>query len=282
MLEALSAEALKMRTHKATWFLVWLFPIGMTILMVVTIGAGLTGFDPPDQPSAHRWIDDTTQIWSLPSNPFGRYLISAFVAVLFAGEYGWNTWKLVVPHRRRASLIAAKYGLAIVLMAVSFALTALLATALSFADDLLTGDTIPAGINAGVLWGEQGRSALAAVLPLLIAVGYASLAAILTRSTVAALVIAIAATTLEQVIVGFGPQLYTKFPSIVWPLYNILPGHHLSSIADCIREGTPLKRDFPGGLAVQYSCTASLAILGAWIAALWGATFAAFSRQDIN
>jgi hypothetical protein len=35
-------------------------------------------------------------------------------------------------------------------------------------------------------------------------------------------------------------------------------------------------------LVVHYSCTASLGILFAWIAALWGATFAAFGRQDIN
>ena len=282
MLEALSAEALKMRTHKATWFLVWLFPIAFTIVMLIMIGSGMLGFDPPDRPDLHGWLENTVLIWFVPSNAFGRYLISAFVAVVFAGEYGWNTWKLIVPHRRRPSLIAAKYALVVGLFAISFLVTAVLITALTFADDLLTGDTIPAGVNAAVLWGEHSRSALAAILPVLIAVGYASLAAVVTRSTIAALVIAIAATTLEQVIVGFGPQLYANFPSIVWPLYNILPGHHIANVSDCVREGAALKRPFPGGLAVHYSCTASLAILAAWIAALWGATFAVFRRQDIN
>ncbi|HEY0130374.1 MAG TPA: hypothetical protein VGB57_03140 [Allosphingosinicella sp.] len=282
MLEALSAEALKMRTHKATWFLVWLFPIAFTIIMLLMIGAGMMGFDPPEQPNVHSWLENTTLIWFIPNNAFGRYLISAFVAVVFAGEYGWNTWKLIVPHRRRASLIAAKYALSVLLLAISFLLTAALITGLTFADDALTGDTIPAGITAAVLWEAHSESALAAMLPILIAVGYASLAAILTRSTIAALVIAIAATTLEQVIVGYGPQLYLNFPSIVWPLYNVLPGHHLANISDCIREGAALKRGFPGGLVVHYSCLASLGILAAWIAALWGATFAAFSRQDIN
>ena len=38
-------------------------------------------------------------IWDVPDNAVGRYLICAFVAVVFAGEYGWNTWKLIVPHR---------------------------------------------------------------------------------------------------------------------------------------------------------------------------------------
>jgi ABC-2 type transport system permease protein len=282
MLEALSAEALKMRTHKATWFLVWLFPIAFTVIMLLMIGAGMAGVDKPEQPNAHSWLENTTLIWFIPNNAVGRYLLSAFVAVVFAGEYGWNTWKLIVPHRRRPSLIAAKYALVVILFAISFALTAILITGLSFADDILTGDTTPAGITAAVLWAEHGETAIAAVAPVLIAIGYASLAAVLTRSTIAALVIAIVATSIEQVISNFGPSLSVYFPSIVWPLYHVLPGHHIANLTEFIREGTTLQRAFPGGGMVDLSWTTSLAAILAWIAVLWGATFAAFSRQDIN
>ena len=282
MLEALSAEALKMRTHKATWFLVWLFPIAFTAIMLLMIGAGMLGFERPDQPNAHSWLENTTMIWFVPNNAVGRYLISAFVAVVFAGEYGWNTWKLIVPHRRRASLIAAKYALTIILFAISFIVTALLLIGLAFADDVLTGDTIPAAIDAAVIWDAHSKAALAAVAPVLVAIAYASLAAVLTRSTIAALVIAIVVTTVEQIVVGFGPQLYFKFPSIVWPLYHGLPGHHIANLAEYIREGAALKREFPGGLVVHLGWTTSLGVLLAWLAALCGATFAAFRRQDIN
>lgn len=282
MLEALSAEALKMRTHKATWFLVWLFPIALSIVMLVTIVAGMTGFDPPDAPNAADWIEDTAIVWFVPNNAIGRYLICAFVAILFAGEYGWNTWKLVVPHRRRASLIAAKFALTLLLFAISFIVTAVLLTILNLADDALTGDTVPAGLTAASLWDAHSRAALAVVAPVLVSIAYASLAAILTRSTIAALVIAIVATTIEQVVFGFGPQLYGKFPSIAWPLYHALPGHHIANVAECLREGAALKRAFPGGHMVEYSGMASLAVLATWIAVLWGATFAAFQRQDIN
>ncbi|HEX8239437.1 MAG TPA: ABC transporter permease [Allosphingosinicella sp.] len=282
MLEALSAEALKMRTHKATWFLVWGFPIFFTIIMLLMIGAGMAGLDKPEQPNLHSWLENVTLIWFIPNNAVGRYLLSAFVAVVFAGEYGWNTWKLIVPHRRRPSLIAAKYALVIILFAISFILTATLLTGLAFADDLLTGDTVPAGLNAGVIWAEHGKVALAAVAPVLIAIGYASLAAVLTRSTIAALVIAIVATTVEQMISNFGPALSVYFPSIVWPLYHVLPGHHIANLTEFIREGKTLVREFPGGRVVDLGWTASLAVIVAWLAALWGATFAAFSRQDIN
>lgn len=282
MLEALSAEALKLRTHKATWFLVWLFPIAFTIILLIGIGAGIAGFDPPEREKLADWIENSAVIWFAPNNAIGRYLISAFVAVVFAGEYGWNTWKLIVPHRRRASLIAAKYALTILLFAASFVLTAALTTGLGFADDMLTGDTLPAGLTAAALWDAHSTAALAATAPLLIAIAYASLAAVLTRSTIAALVIAIVATTIEQIVFSFGPQLSVNFPSIVWPLYHVLPGHHIANLSEFIREGAALKRAFPGGGLVDLSWTTSLGILIAWIAALFGATFAAFGRQDIN
>ena len=282
MLDALSAEALKMRTHKSTWFLVWLFPIAFVVIMLIAIVAGVTGTDGPEEQSAADWMETTAVIWFVPTQAVGRYILSAFVAVMFAGEYGWNTWKLIVPHRRRPSLIGAKYALTLILFAVSFVLTALLVTVLHFADHLLRGEAIPAGVTAAAILDMQAKAALAALAPVLVAVGYASLAAVLTRSTIAALVIAIAATTVEQVISGFGPQLSVKFPSIVLPLYHLLPGHHIANISDYIREGAALKREFPVGQIVYYSWAASLGILAAWIAALWGATFAAFGRQDIN
>ena len=55
MLEALSAEALKMRGHKATWFLVWLFPIACTIIMTLIIILRVTGIEPPEHQAAADW-----------------------------------------------------------------------------------------------------------------------------------------------------------------------------------------------------------------------------------
>ena len=74
--------------------------------------------------SAAGWIETSVDFWNVPAHPFGRYLLGAFVAVVFAGEYGWNTWKLIVPHRARNSLIAAKYVVALALLACGFALAA--------------------------------------------------------------------------------------------------------------------------------------------------------------
>jgi ABC-type transport system involved in multi-copper enzyme maturation permease subunit len=281
MLAAFSAEALKMRRHKATWFLVWLFPIAFTIIMLIGIAAGLAGTEPPSPDTAANWMNDTSMIWYVPGNSFGRVLIAAFVAVVFAGEYGWNTWKLIVPHRSRTSLIAAKFALVLGLYAIAFLLTALITLALSWLNNVASSNPLPPGITAAGLWEVHWKAALAALPVFLITVGYASLAAILTRSTIAATVIAFIATTAEQLLFTFGALLAAKFPALVTPLYHALPGYHLANVANWISTGTVLARPLPGTM-VAHDWTVSLAVLALWLAVLAGGALFAFRRQDIN
>ena len=118
MLDAISAEALKFRRHRATWGLVWIWPIGLTIIMLLAIfidlANGAAG-ETSGRPTAAGWIADSIGFWNVPGHPLGRYLIGAFVAVVFAGEYGWNTWKLIFPtapaHAHRGQ-ICRRLGLA--------------------------------------------------------------------------------------------------------------------------------------------------------------------------
>ena len=281
MLEALSAEALKMRSHKATWFLVWLFPIAFTIITLIVIGAGMIGVDKPEQPNAADWIENTTMIWFVPNNAVGRYLLSAFVAVVFAGEYGWNTWKLIIPHRARATLIAAKYAVALALLALGFALGAMVFNLIGWAEDVLTGDRIPPGIGLGALATAHGLGALAAIAPLLLTTAYVSLAAILTRSTVAALMIGFAITTAEQLFRTFAPLLEPYAPGLIGALYRALPGYHVVNVGSWITTGEAVVAPFVSG---PYSApfAVSLAIVGGWVVLLVGLTFWRFGRQDIN
>jgi ABC-2 type transport system permease protein len=41
MLDAISAEALKFRRHRATWGLVWIWPIGVVLLWLLSIAIDL-------------------------------------------------------------------------------------------------------------------------------------------------------------------------------------------------------------------------------------------------
>jgi ABC-type transport system involved in multi-copper enzyme maturation permease subunit len=282
MLNALSAEALKMRTHKATWFLVWLYPLLFTALFAIGITIGLVGGEQPDQSTLADWIDETAIAWNVPGNSVGRYLIAAFVAVVFAGEYGWNTWKLIVPHRARASLIAAKYALVLILLVGTFVLTGLITTLGTWLDDVLTGDTMPAGITAAGILKAHWIGFLGAIGPILVTIAYASLAAVLTRSTIAALVIAIVLTTIEQIVFNLAPVLSINFPTLIHFLYHVLPGYHLGNLDSWVSEGSAYRGEFPSGRVVALSWVTSLAMVAGWVISLVTATFAAFKRQDIN
>ncbi len=284
MLDALSAESLKLSRHKATWFLVWMYPIVLVGIIAMIVAVALVnGGDAVDQaPTLNKWLDDATSFWGLPRQSVTRILIAAYVAVVFAGEYGWNTWKLVLPHRRRAGVVAAKYALILILFAIAFTIAAALFTVGVWADDVMTADPMPAGITAGALLQAHASAALGAIAPLLITIGYASLAAILTRSMIGALIVSIVLISVESIIATFAPMLAVYLGSAMWALLHALPGYHIANLATWIGSGEALAMPFPSGAVVALGWGTSLAVLAAWTVALIGATFAWFGRQDIN
>ena len=282
MFDAMSAEMLKLTRHKATWFLVWLYPLGLLLIFALAIGGGFMVRDAPADPGLQRWLAETALVWGAPSNTLGRYLLAAFVAVAFAGEYGWNTWKLIVPHRSRASLISAKFATVVLLFVAAFTVAAAISVLGCWLEDLASGDVVPAGITAGGLARAHGAAALTAVAPGLITIGYAALAAVLTRSTIAALVIAIIAVTVEQLFFNFAPILSMRAPGLVWALYEVLPGYHLANIAHWIGNGAPLSVPLMGSGTVEHGWAVSAGAAAAWIAGLAALTFASFRRQDLN
>ncbi|HEX8584682.1 MAG TPA: ABC transporter permease [Allosphingosinicella sp.] len=282
MLDALSAEMLKLTRHKATWFLVWLYPVGLTIIFLLMISGKLIADTPPTQPELAAWLRESALVWAAPGSTFGRYLLAAFVAVVFAGEYGWNTWKLIVPHRSRITLIAAKYAVILLLFLAAFTLSAIISVLGQLLADTLSGNTVPAGVTLGALLKVHGQTALASLAPALLTLTYASLAAVLTRSTLAALVISIVAVTVEQLFFNFAPLFSMKAPGLVWALYHVLPGYHLANLASWIGTGTGITAPLPPSGTVSLSWGVSAAVAAAWIAGLAALTFTAFRRQDLN
>ena len=283
MLSAISAESLKLRRHRATWFLVWIFPIALIVLPTIAILIDLAKGSPPGRaPELSAWIDNATDFWDAPGSSLVRYLTCAYVAIVFAGEYGWNTWKLIVPHRARATLIASKYVVVVGLLYAAFILAALIMTGMSWLEDVLTGDPIPQGITFGALAEAHWIGFVSTLPTVLLTIAVASLAAILTRSTTAALVIGIVAITVEQLIRAFGPALSIYLGSAMELIYQILPGYHLGNLHAWITEGTGQSVPFPSGAMVDYSWSGSLAVIAAWIVGLIGLTFWRFKKQDIN
>jgi len=284
MLNAFSAEALKLRRHRATWFLVWIFPIGALILYSVAIIVQLSRGLPPSPvaPELESWLASAANFWGLPRSGFGRIIVTAYVGIVFAGEYAWNTWKLIVPHRSRPSLIAAKFAVSLLLLYAAFIAAALLVNLLGWLNDMARGNPLPEGITPGAI-AMAHLQGLAASLPgVLLSAAIAALAAILTRTTAAAIVIGIIVITLEQLFTAFAPALSLYLPGAVEALFNALPGYHLGNLTGWILDGSGRVVPFPNGATIGWGWQGSLAVVGAWITGLTALSFWRFGRQDIN
>jgi ABC-type transport system involved in multi-copper enzyme maturation permease subunit len=281
MLSAISAEASKLLRHRATWFLVWIYPIGITLIFVLAMGESLFSPDPPKPAiAASKWIEQTTAIWFVPG--FATALVGAYAALVFAGEYSWNTWKLIVPHRARWKLIVAKYVALFGLLFATFLLTAVLTIFLMWAENRIEGQPIAAGITPQGLVQAHWLQALAALAPLLWTLAYTSLAAVLTRSMLAALTISIVIDGAEGLFGQVAGELSKYAPNIVIPLYQALPGYHISNLESWIVGGSALQRRFPNGTIVELPWTGSLAVAVGWIIGIGAVTLIRFQRQDIN
>jgi hypothetical protein len=278
MFDALAAERLKLARHRAAWWLVWVFPIGFTALIVLVTawqmvrGQPAPEVGPPE--TAAGWIGDSLAPWIAASSTFGRYLLAGFTAVAFGGEYGWNTWKLIAPHRGRTSLLGAKYLTVAWMIGLSLVLTAVLTTPGLLLHAALTNDPVPRGIAAEAVLAENGRAGSAAFLAVILTVAYAAAGSVLTRSTLAGAIIGIVAVTAEALALNFASMLQPL-------LLQALPSYHLGNLRSWITDGEALSLRHPAG-PIALGWSVSLAAYLAWVAGLVGVTVSAFRRQDLN
>lgn len=286
MRNVISAEWTKLLPHKGTWLLVWIYPIVVLALLIIGIIVELSKAHVPATPdhvaTAANWIQGTSFIWYVPTVTLGRYFIAAYFALVFAGEYGWNTWKLVVPHAARWKLIGAKYVVTIGLLYLAWAAAALLATAFSFLESTVTGEAIPKGVTLATIASAHGALIVQGIAPLLIAAGYATLMAVLTRSTLAAFLISLVLVTLDDLLGKLVMWLSALGNEWLVIPYRILPGYHLDNLSSWLKEGVGYQVKLASGASVAYSQTMSLMVLGAWIVGLGALVFVLFRRQDLN
>jgi ABC-2 type transport system permease protein len=282
MFDAVRAEALKLHRHRATWMMVWIYPV---VIAVVTIGVLIYGAVTTPEPAdpgaaAGEWIRNSTMLWAIPMSAPGRFLIAGFAAVVFAGEYGWNTWKLIIPARSRWQLIAAKW-----VVAFAFVLFALFAADVILmageAISIAMGDPVPAGVTAGAVLSAHVEAAGHAVLPILYTIAFAALFAVLTQSILATVILSIALVIFEQLLPLTGPLAYGYLPGLTAAAIKFLPFYHMANtIAWAGGSGMTL----PLGVdaILSYSWATSAGAVVAWIAGIGALTQFRFARQDLN
>lgn len=272
--------------------LVWIFPIlavafvlVMGLIMALSSAAREGFFEAP-----MRWTEQAVAVWSIPNNPLGRLVLLGFTAVVFAGEYQWQTWKNVAPRNRRSLLILVKFLALGVFIVAAFVLMSILWTAGVGLLTRIAGVSYGPSISGAVLADFAGDYALAAALAFtstLIAAGYAALAGMLTRSILGGVLVGFAATFLESLsIAGLALIGYLLDVPRIVHLYRLTPGYNLLNVASWINEDKAMEMTIDVGSKVSYTIADSLSfsilVLAAWVCGLISLTVFLFHRQDIT
>jgi hypothetical protein len=293
MLNLFRAEWIKVVGNRwAAGCLVWVFPVGAAGLII--LAAFVMTLFPSTRENFNEgnpslWTDQAIATWNLANNPLGRLILLGFTAVVFAGEYQWNTWKNVVPRHQRVALILVKFFTLGAFVVTAFVLMSIIWTVGWGGLTLIAGESYGPAIKGSVLSDFAQDYALQASMTFtstIISAGYAALAAMITRSILGGVLVGFGITFAENLsivallIIGY----FLKAPRLV-ELYRFTPGYNLVNVTEWVNNNAPSRMQVDvGGTEVFFSNSleSSLLILAVSVIGLIAVTAYLFRQQDIT
>ncbi len=288
------AEWQKIAGHRwATGLLIWIFPMGALGILAIMLLVALLA--PPDIQrnfglasvnGSVDWTEIMLGAWNIPNEMFGRIILIAFTAVIFAGEYQWGTWKNLLPRRRRVPLIVNKFVTLGAFVVVAFGAASLIAGLGMFLPVKIAGGQYGPPL-AEALQSDFVRNfavqAATTFTATIIAAVYAALGAMLTHSILGSIMIGIGLMILELFSMGIFALLGSLFghPEIVG-LYQLMPSYNLSNVASLITHQPSVNPPFLLNYVAPNSLELSVLILFVWVFGLMTLTVLLFRRQDVT
>ncbi|MNL00308.1 ABC-2 family transporter protein [compost metagenome] len=274
-----SYRALKNRT-----VLVWSLIFVPVIWLAVLIGGAFIDAKvdrmadqlPPQLAPARAALDLGDALLSAAgqlANPALLAFLLIGAATVFSSDYRWETWRLITARNRRPNLIMGKVG-AVKLMTLAglflFLLAALIGAVIKGV--ILDKDLV---FRFG---GEQARTFgllfLLAYVRVVQFLMLSLLAAVFTRSQLAALFVPLAVGVAQGLLVTATPLL--GWSPIDWQTLLVFPGAAYEALKSVILGGVPAAVLQDG---VMWRAVASLAL---WCLAPFGLALWWFSRQDLS
>ena len=279
--DAVSSEAFKLRRNVRTSFFAWLFLplLSFVIGMANELWIEEAMRNPRGGPVVDFGPFDLGQALVSAMQPGAMSLLILFcligAAVLFAGEYRWETWRLMTPRNTRLNQLGGKivvYALASATSFLLFALASVLAGLIGAAAD---GQQIRAGLGGDVLPQALGRFGIGWAL-LLQAGAVAALAGVATRSIMAALLVPLG--------LGIAQSILRAISGVVMPgdIEWWQPWALPEMSADLLRAALAGAPPLPGMELPETLVWAAAASLLAWIVVGFGGALALFNRQDLS
>lgn len=205
----------------------------------------------------------------------GIVLICVLIAAatLYAGDYRWESWRLISARNDRISLILAKVGVVKIIAIVS----SLFFLVASFVFLLAQAVIYERGLSFSVTGAELGQAGLTWLLSYIRIVQFTLiglLAAVMTRSLLAALFIPWALGFVQSLLGGIMP-LFGWEPQM-WLPQLLLPGLAYDTLKEVLLPG-PLPAPMTDAVIWR-----SIIGLGLWTFLPLAGALAWFSRQDLS
>ena len=290
----IAAEWRKLVGHtKAISFLVWIYPVGALVIVVLFfILPGLLFDSVRDlaETGSRAWTDDLLLMWDMmntfPGGTFVRIPFIAFIAVAFAGEYQWGTWKNILPGQSRVAIVVTKFLVLTALILFALMLTSLIIAIGGWLTAVLFGVSYGpsfAEVDVAAYFKGYVTQVLATFAGTLIGAAYTALIAMYSRSILASVLLSVGVGILEiffALMVAIVSQLMNRpnFTNII----VATPTYNLENIRSWVIEGIGSSASGLPGLTMIPSFGASVVIVLLWLVGLVGLTAVIFQRQDIT
>lgn len=277
-----------------TGFLIWIFPVGALGLMIILNLIAL--FSPNFRQNvvgsdSINWTQDMLTVWGFLGNPLGRMFLIALTAVIFAGEYQWGTWKNILPRNQRFKIILAKFLVLSALILAGMVSTSLIWTGGRIVLAQIANHTVQpefSGEIFGQFLGDYAYQGGLAFTSVLITAVMVAVAAMISRSILGAVIVGIAFSLVEPILLGLFFLLANIFnaPSI-FNAFRVLPLYNLSNIDSWVQfDRATNMLDGPLGffnlVAPVDSLAFSILIISIWIIMGVALVILTFQRQDIT
>lgn len=281
------AEYLKvMGNRRSTGCMVWIFPIlgAIFIGLIILISALDSDLRNSIQTEGVDWREYLIVPWVIPNNPYGRALMLAFTAVIFGGEYQYNTWKSIVPRSKRLPLILIKFFTVAYFVLLVFIVTGIVLTIGGLLISVLLGaDFGPSLGNAelGKFAEDYSGQMLLAFVSMIVSAGYAALAAMVTRSILGSLIMGMIMTVGEALLILplYLISALLNAPNVLH-MYRFLPTYNLLNMFGWIFEDEAIQMEI-GDKMISDPLSFSVGMLVVWVVGLVSLTAYLFQRQDI-
>lgn len=272
--DAIASERFRLLRDRSTVF--WGFCFAPIVGFMLSVGGDLflrMVIKKPMPGVGVGVLDQVIKALAGGASTFGALFLMIGAAAILAGDYRWETWRLLTPRNTRRNLMLAKLVVVGEAIFWSLVLTALLSTAAAVIGAAISQRTLTLSMFDRNVFDLLGVLAITWLEAMTIA-ALAACVGVLSRSTMGVVIACLGLRFVEGLLANV---LRAMEPPTSWKLLAN-PAYDADLLRATVLDAAQLSQAGGGAGAAG----PALMVLILWIAALTAAAITLFSRQDLT